>query len=335
MTPRASLSVLRWLIRDTFRQARGAGVFWLMLAVSLMCVALCLTATVVAEGPDNPGRLDMAFGAVQVPLDRGRADAVRTLEVYLAGGVGDVVGLLLALMWTASFLPTFLEASTASVLLVKPVSRGGLLLGKCLGVLAFVAVQDGLFVGGTWLALGLRTSIWDTNYLLCLPLLLLHFAVFFSFSAMLAAATAQHGRLRVRLDAVLAVVLGDEPRPARLAALAGPTKSRRRDWAIPSRSATGSCPSRSIVTSSCAAPCKTTRCCHPCSTRAPGGARRLAAGRLGAGFVCLCPGAAGAGRLRVRHGGVLRRHGKTVGILCGHFFRRIIVRGRDASRMHA
>ncbi len=82
-----------------------------------------------------------------------------------------------------------LEASTASVLPVKPVSRGNLLLGKCLGVLALVAVQDGLFVGGTWLALGLLTGIWDTNYLLYLPLLLWHFAVFFSFSAMLAVAT--------------------------------------------------------------------------------------------------------------------------------------------------
>jgi hypothetical protein len=92
-------------------------------------------------------------------------------------------------MWTAGFLPTFLEPGAAAVLLAKPVPRARLLAGKCLGVLAFVALQAALFVGGTWLALGLATGVWDPTYLVCAPLLVLHFAVFFSFSAVLAVAT--------------------------------------------------------------------------------------------------------------------------------------------------
>ena len=75
------------------------------------------------------------------------------------------------------------------MLLAKPVPRWLLLAGKFVGVLAFVALQGSLFVGGTWLALGVRTGVWDAAYFLCVPLLLLHFAVFFSFSAMLAVAT--------------------------------------------------------------------------------------------------------------------------------------------------
>ena len=58
--------------------------------------------------------------------------------------------------------------------------RWSLLAGKFLGVLVFVAAQNALFVGGTWLALGVRTSVWDPTYFLCIPMLLLHFAVFFS-----------------------------------------------------------------------------------------------------------------------------------------------------------
>jgi hypothetical protein len=189
MNPLTALPALRWLIRDTFRQARGAGVFQLMLTVSLICVALCLTATVVEGADDEPGHLDVIFGALSIPLDGGRAEAVRTLQTYLAGWIADAVGLILALTWTAGFLPSFLDASAAAVLLVKPIPRWSLLAGKCLGVLAFVAIQDGIFVGGTWLALGVRTGVWDTTYLLCLPLLLLHFTIFFSFSAMLAVAT--------------------------------------------------------------------------------------------------------------------------------------------------
>jgi hypothetical protein len=53
-------------------------------------------------------------------------------------------------------------------------------------VLLFVAFQSAIFVGGTWLALGLRTGYWETGYLLTVPLLLVHFAVFFIFSTLLA-----------------------------------------------------------------------------------------------------------------------------------------------------
>ena len=72
------------------------------------------------------------------------------------------------------------------MLLAKPVPRWGLLAGKYLGVLAFVLAQAVFFVGGTWLALALRTGVWDAAYLLCIPLLLLQFAVFFGFSLLLA-----------------------------------------------------------------------------------------------------------------------------------------------------
>jgi hypothetical protein len=188
MTPSAALLTVRWLVRDTFRQALSGGVFWLMLGVTAVCAGLCLTATLPADG-DAGGNLELAFGALQLPLAQGRAHAVHTLEVHLAGWVADAAGLLLALLWTAGFLPTFLEADAVTVLLAKPVPRWSLLAGKFVGVLAFVAVQASVFLGATWLALGARTGVWDAAYFLCLPLLLLHFAVFFSFSAMLAVAT--------------------------------------------------------------------------------------------------------------------------------------------------
>ena len=84
----------------------------------------------------------------------------------LAGGVADTLGLLLTLIWTAGFLPSFLEGRNISVLLAKPAPRWVLLLGKYLGVLAFVLFQAVIFVGGTWLAIGMRTGFWDLSYLL-------------------------------------------------------------------------------------------------------------------------------------------------------------------------
>jgi ABC-type transport system involved in multi-copper enzyme maturation permease subunit len=100
-----------------------------------------------------------------------------------------VIGTLINLIWTAGFLPAFLEPQAATVLLAKPVPRWVLLLGKWVGVLLFVGFQELIFFGGTWLALGLRTGVWSPEYLLCVPLLLVHFAVIYSFSALMAVCT--------------------------------------------------------------------------------------------------------------------------------------------------
>jgi hypothetical protein len=190
-----------------------------MFAVTAVCVLVCLSAGVTHSQPlhhpgelpeflprQDPqaadpakarrdgvdvihGELTLAFGAVRLPLGRDAEDAVRFLQLLLAGGVADAAGLLLALVWTAGFLPGFLDPGAAAVLLAKPVPRWSLLAGKYLGVVAFVGFQAAVFVFGTWLALGLRTGVWHAIYLMCLPVLLLHFAVFFSVSVLLAVTT--------------------------------------------------------------------------------------------------------------------------------------------------
>jgi hypothetical protein len=215
--PTAILTI-RWMFRDTLRQSLASGIFWLMLGVSVLSILFCFSAGIDGSGPlQRPGELSeflpqhdpqadpekaaksgvsiiqgqltLGFGAIRLPLGRDAEDAVHFLQCLLAGGVADAAGLLLALIWTAGFLPTFLEPSAAAVLLAKPVPRWSLLTGKYLGVLAFLGFQALVFVGGTWMALGLRTSVWTPTYLLCIPLLLLHFAVFFSCSTLIAVCT--------------------------------------------------------------------------------------------------------------------------------------------------
>jgi hypothetical protein len=136
------------------------------------------------------GKMSLGFGLVP-PFGIGRdaRDAVRTVELLLATGVADVLGLLLALVWTAGFLPTFLEPSSIAVLLAKPVPRWSLLTGKFVGGIIFIICYAVLFVFGTWTALGLKTGVWDPAYLLVIPILVAHFTVFYSFSLLLAVFT--------------------------------------------------------------------------------------------------------------------------------------------------
>ncbi len=198
------------LIRETFRQALATRTFWLMLSVSAVCIVFCLGIG-IDEGPPlqrpdeieliggdekpltgpnpNPNRMSLAFGMVRIDLPRDGSGAVGFIQSLLAFWVAGTIGTLITLIWTAGFLPSFLEPSAASVLLAKPVPRWVLLTGKCLGVLVFVAFQVSIFFVGTWLALGLKTGVLQPNYLLAIPLLLIHFAVIYSFSVLMAVCT--------------------------------------------------------------------------------------------------------------------------------------------------
>jgi ABC-type transport system involved in multi-copper enzyme maturation permease subunit len=266
-----SFATVQQLTRDTFRQACASGICWMMLAVTAICVVLCLSVKVAGDttlraedepglflptpspreivpsvtrvlGSSHPldvlaltavnsipskgttsgtwfslaanpelargegietirGRITLAFGAISFPVARERGDSVRFLELVLAGGIAGTFGLLLALVWTAGFMPTFLEPGAAAVLLAKPAKRWQLLLGKYCGVLTFVGFQVALFVVLTWLALGVRTHVWDMTYWWCIPLVLLQFAVFYSFSVLLAVLT--HSTVACVFGAVL------------------------------------------------------------------------------------------------------------------------------------
>jgi ABC-type transport system involved in multi-copper enzyme maturation permease subunit len=214
--------VLRWLVADTFRQARATRVYWLMLAISGLCIAFCLSVSLEGGGnlrpegdylynprTDQPldgpsadlGQMNLLFGAVRVQLFRDGPSAVHMLQVVLGTWVAGGVGLLLTLVWTAGFLPEFLQPGNATLLFAKPVPRWLFLVGRFLGVVLFVAFQGAIFFAGTWLALGIKTNVWLGGYLAGLPLLVFHFAVVYSFSALLAVLT------RSTLACILGVVL--------------------------------------------------------------------------------------------------------------------------------
>ena len=178
--------------------------------------------------------MTVGFGAMTIPMARGPEDSVRALELVLVGLAADTAGVLLALLWTAGFLPTFLEPQSATVLLAKPCPRWAILVGKYLGVVGFVTLHAALFVGATWLALGVSTGVWYGAYWLAVPLLAVNFAVFYAVSAFLAVCTPQHRGQRVRHAALLAAGVGDELHPAPPGRV--PARGAERNGPVPDRS---------------------------------------------------------------------------------------------------
>ncbi|HYV36191.1 MAG TPA: hypothetical protein VE988_10835 [Gemmataceae bacterium] len=209
MNASAAVYAVRWLIKDTFRQAMATRIFWIMLAVSGVFIVFCLSLDVSGGvdapqpgdtelykdnkpivGPGAAARVTLLFGAMTFETGTRTQDhAVHFLEIMMATMVASYLGFLLTVLWTAGFLPEFLQPSNASVLFAKPVPRWTLLTGKYLGVVVFVAFQVSVFFGGTWFALGIKTGIWQTAYLIGIPLLVVNFAVIYSFAVLIAVLT--------------------------------------------------------------------------------------------------------------------------------------------------
>lgn len=214
-----ALRTIQWMIWDTLRQSLATRLFWIILGMTLVCVVFCLSVSI--EGgdplPTDPGeaqwrlppndpevkklgpekikkegvdvfrsRVTYGFGYFPMEAQRDRTDSVRFIHILLSWVVAGMIGIFLVLMWTAGFMPSFLDPQQVTVMLAKPVPRWSLLLGKYLGVIVFVTIQAAIFVLSTWLALGLKTGVYDPLYLLSVPLLVIHFGVFYSFSVMLA-----------------------------------------------------------------------------------------------------------------------------------------------------
>ena len=127
------LTITTWLVRDTFRQSLASGIGWLLFGLSTVCILVCLSVRISAplslappgERPDFLPRFDsdahdahklkqsgtvvadgavtLAFGGVSTPVARDARSAVHFLQLILAAGVADTLGLLLTLVMDRRF----------------------------------------------------------------------------------------------------------------------------------------------------------------------------------------------------------------------------------------
>src|SRR4051812_22058340 len=89
----AALFAVRWLVRDTFRQAWSSGILGLTLLATAVCVALCLSVSVVGERPPVP----LSPGETREWIPRKEAEKLKAFSPpSVTGGVIDGVRCLAA-----------------------------------------------------------------------------------------------------------------------------------------------------------------------------------------------------------------------------------------------
>ncbi|MDA1051083.1 MAG: ABC transporter permease subunit [Planctomycetota bacterium] len=109
---------------------------------------------------------------------------MRSRFVFVLSWVVGPVGLLIAILVTASIIPQMFEPGSLHLLLSKPVSRSLLFLARYFGGCAFVCIAAVYMIGGVWLVLGVRFNLWDQKILLSIPIYLFMFAIYYAVSSL-------------------------------------------------------------------------------------------------------------------------------------------------------
>jgi hypothetical protein len=138
--------------------------------------------------------LTLFFGAVRIPLAGvSVAEVIVLIQLGLAGAFAGSVGMLVAVLVTAAFVPSMLQKGRLDLTLARPIGRGRLLLAKYLGGLWFVFLLAAVLVVGCWAALALRTGYGHPAFLLTIVTVLAQFAVLYSISVAVGVLTRSSG----------------------------------------------------------------------------------------------------------------------------------------------
>jgi len=134
----------------------------------------------------KPAEISFAyFGAPlggNVPFEKNLV-VTSTLTAVMNFFLGTL-GVLTAILVTASIIPHTFEPGAIDLLLSKPISRFWLYVTKFLGGCAFTLINAAYVIGGLWLIVGARYGIWSGRLLLCIPLFMFLFAIYYSVSAL-------------------------------------------------------------------------------------------------------------------------------------------------------
>ncbi|NOT32430.1 MAG: ABC transporter permease, partial [Planctomycetes bacterium] len=184
-------NVLRALAADAFHEVLGNWVFRILAVLALVPI---LFTFLVGLRPDSVeilfglkswsyAELFGAFGFGALPPDP-QGTVIGSVLTLFFEFLAGTLGLLLALVATASFVPRMLEKGTADLYFHKPVSRAWLLVSRYFAGLVFIALASGVLVLGTYLGLLLVSGYGEPGVLVAAPQLVYTFALIHSFSVL-------------------------------------------------------------------------------------------------------------------------------------------------------
>jgi ABC-type transport system involved in multi-copper enzyme maturation permease subunit len=136
-----------------------------------------------------PHKASLLFGAIPLGQSKKPSELMYSVSYFGVSLIGSSMIMLLSCVITAFYIPNMLRKGTVDLLLAKPIGRSALMLYKYTGGLTFMFVNTAILIFGLWLALCLRTGVWEPYFLIAIPVLTFQFAFFYALSTLSAVLT--------------------------------------------------------------------------------------------------------------------------------------------------
>jgi len=144
------------------------------------------TALAFSSSETDEGVTLLMFGQkVSPPLPLEEVHGfVGGVQVGLSKGMFAGI-ILFGIFATAGLIPETLQRGTADLYLSKPIARWELLLGRSVGAVVVMLANILYFIGMLWFVFGIKTGVWNLQFLLAGLTLTFAFACLFSIVALL------------------------------------------------------------------------------------------------------------------------------------------------------
>ena len=141
--------------------------------------------TEIASGNAELSISYLVWPVTESPVSRTEATPIiKGIVAAIMNFFVGTLGVLAAILVTAPIIPHTFEPGAIDLLLSKPISRSLLFLTKFAGGCAFILLNAAYFIVGLWLILGLRFDLWSGRLLLCIPIFLFLFAIYYAVSSL-------------------------------------------------------------------------------------------------------------------------------------------------------
>jgi hypothetical protein len=134
---------------------------------------------------DKQLHMTYAWWTLPEPVPGGLAWFPQVVKIALAAFMNIFVGtvaVFVAVLVTAPIVPRTFEPGAIDLLLSKPISRSLLTIAKYVGGCSFILLSAGYFITGLWLIVGFRLDVWSGKLLLCIPVFMFQFAIYYAVS---------------------------------------------------------------------------------------------------------------------------------------------------------
>ena len=178
------------LVVDSFRESLDRKIFWVMAGFAVLVAGMMACIGMEAD------RVTILFGLWDFETDHynplsvlGRSHIAGLVVYMLTFLLLGWIGTILMIIATAGMFPAMMRRGSIDVPLSKPLGRYRLFLYKYLASMVFVLLQATIFVGLTFLVMGIRWGVWLPGYLFSIPLLVLLFSYVYCISTLVAVRT--------------------------------------------------------------------------------------------------------------------------------------------------